>query len=50
MVLRTAWTQRLVSGPSPRNNHAMAYDAARHVTVLFGGDTDAVLRALSPEP
>ncbi len=31
------WTQRLVSGPSPRYAHAMAYDAARGVTILFGG-------------
>ncbi len=36
----TAWTQRLVSGPSARFNHAMAYDAARGVTVLFGGATN----------
>ncbi|MFN0138067.1 MAG: immunoglobulin domain-containing protein [Phycisphaerae bacterium] len=33
----TAWTQRVVSGPSGRAFHAMAYDAARGVTVLFGG-------------
>jgi hypothetical protein len=33
----TAWTQRLVSGPSARHYHAMSYDAARRVTVLFGG-------------
>src|SRR5207253_1198099 len=32
-----AWTQRMVSGPSPRYLHAMTYDAARGVTVLFGG-------------
>ena len=31
------WTQRFVNGPSPRAAHAMAYDAARDVTVLFGG-------------
>ncbi|MBI5865398.1 MAG: immunoglobulin domain-containing protein [Planctomycetes bacterium] len=31
------WTQRVVSGPSARYRHAMAYDAARGVTVLFGG-------------
>ncbi len=31
------WTQWSVSGPSPRQSHAMAYDAARGVTVLFGG-------------
>src|SRR5262249_29236139 len=35
----TAWTLREVSGPSPRRGHAMAYDAARGVTVLFGGET-----------
>src|SRR5437762_7486543 len=35
------WTQRPVSGPSPRYLHAMAYDPARAVTVLFGGDTAA---------
>ena len=33
----TTWTQRLVSGPSPRYSPAMAYDAIRRVTVLFGG-------------
>jgi hypothetical protein len=41
----TAWTQRSFIGipenpppvPSPRYYHAMAYDAARGVTVLFGG-------------
>jgi len=33
----TAWTQRAVTGPSRRWDHAMAYDAARGVTVLFGG-------------
>jgi hypothetical protein len=31
------WTQRAVEGPSARSGHAMAYDAARGVTVLFGG-------------
>ncbi len=31
------WTQRVVTGPSPRRMHAMAYDSARNVTVLFGG-------------
>src|SRR5690606_17141152 len=38
-----AWTQRTVAGPSPspRHNHTMAYDAARGVTVLFGGYTEA---------
>jgi hypothetical protein len=32
-----AWTQRMVSGPSPRSQHAMAYDAVRGVSVMFGG-------------
>jgi hypothetical protein len=35
----SAWTQRLVIGPSPRYGHAMAYDAVHNVTVLFGGNT-----------
>jgi hypothetical protein len=35
------WTQRMVAGPSGRYNHAMAYDAARHATVLFGGQVNA---------
>ena len=34
------WTQRMVSGPSVRSHHAMAYDAARGVTVLFGGNVN----------
>ncbi len=33
----TAWTQRVGSGPSARRGHAMAFDSARGVTVLFGG-------------
>ena len=33
----TAWTQRASGGPSPRNYPALAYDPARGVTVLFGG-------------
>ncbi len=33
----TAWTQRAVSGPSPRAYHAMSYDSARGVMVVFGG-------------
>jgi hypothetical protein len=31
------WELRSVSGPSPRREPGMAYDAARGVTVLFGG-------------
>jgi hypothetical protein len=33
------WMQRAIPGPSPRSSHAMAYDSARGVTVLFGGYT-----------
>jgi hypothetical protein len=38
----TAWSQKNpAKGPQPRYGHAMAYDAGRGVTVLFGGfDTD----------
>jgi hypothetical protein len=32
------WIQRVSTGPSPRLGHAMAYDSARGVTVLFGGN------------
>ncbi|MCG3132592.1 MAG: hypothetical protein FLDDKLPJ_03455 [Phycisphaerae bacterium] len=33
-----AWTQQFPDlSPSPRQDHAMAYDSARGVTVLFGG-------------
>ncbi|CAN5871099.1 hypothetical protein BH11PLA1_BH11PLA1_15530 [soil metagenome] len=32
------WTERQVPGPAPREQFAMAYDSARHVTVLFGGN------------
>jgi len=31
------WSFRTLDGPSPRNGHAMVYDAARGVTMLFGG-------------
>ena len=33
----TSWTQRSTTGPSLRYDHAMAYDSARNVTMLFGG-------------
>src|SRR5262249_50147450 len=33
------WTQRMVTGPSARQLHAMAYDSARDRVVLFGGNT-----------
>ncbi|HEX6811297.1 MAG TPA: kelch repeat-containing protein [Planctomycetota bacterium] len=33
----TAWLQRTVPAPPPRASHAMAYDARRGVTVLYGG-------------
>jgi hypothetical protein len=35
------WTLRSSTGPSPRANHATAFDSARQVTVLFGGWDDA---------
>ncbi len=31
------WMLRATTGPTPRWNHAMAYDSIRGVTVLFGG-------------
>lgn len=34
----TSWTQQPIAGPAPRYNHAMAFDAIRLKTVLFGGD------------
>lgn len=33
----TAWLQRTGPAPLPRHGHAMAYDARRGVTVLYGG-------------
>ncbi len=33
----TAWALFPLTGPSARGQHAMAYDAARRTTVLFGG-------------
>jgi hypothetical protein len=36
-----AWQQRSNTGPSARFLHSMAYDSARRVTVLFGGNTAA---------
>ena len=35
-----SWLNRNVEGPSERYGHAMAYDEARGVTVLFGGRYD----------
>ncbi|MEM7415866.1 MAG: SMP-30/gluconolactonase/LRE family protein [Gemmatimonadota bacterium] len=32
-----AWREVAVDGPPPRSGHALAYDEARGVTVLFGG-------------
>lgn len=37
----TAWSRRSVTGPIGRDGHAMAFDSARGVTVLFGGFADA---------
>ena len=38
-----SWTQRMVSGPTPRFNNHMAYDSARGVTVVFGGSVSGGL-------
>jgi hypothetical protein len=38
----TYWTLASEGGPSPRNGHAMAYDAARSVVTLYGGYDPAV--------
>jgi hypothetical protein len=37
MSERWLWTQKEDIGPTPRRNHAMAYEAARQRVVLFGG-------------
>lgn len=37
LVLSNAWTLIATNGPRPRYQHGMAYDEARGVTVLFGG-------------
>jgi hypothetical protein len=37
------WQLRAVTGPSPREAHAMTYDSVRGVTVLFGGTNGAAL-------
>ena len=36
-----AWTVAAATGPAARSGHAMAYDASRKLTVLFGGVTTA---------
>ena len=36
----TRWQDAAVAGPPARSGHALAYDAAHGVTVLFGGGTD----------
>jgi hypothetical protein len=35
----TLWTQRIVSGPVARKQHAMIYDSTNSRTVLFGGSS-----------
>jgi hypothetical protein len=37
MAASPPWTLVSTTGPSPRWAHSMAYDAARHMTILFGG-------------
>lgn len=36
----TTWTERTLSGPSPRNFFALAYDEVRRRLVLFGGSVN----------
>jgi hypothetical protein len=36
-MAKLLWSQRQDMGPSPRWSHAMAFDAVRKRTVLFGG-------------
>lgn len=35
------WEEAAAFGPGARTNHAMAYDSARNVTVLFGGTVNS---------
>jgi len=37
----TAWSERPVDSPGPRDHHAMAFDEARGVMVMFGGQNAA---------
>ena len=39
------WTLRTTEGPAPRTGHAVVYDAARGVTLLFGGHDGSAPRA-----
>jgi hypothetical protein len=36
------WTQKQDIGPSQRMRHAMAYDGAHKLVLLFGGDANAL--------
>ncbi len=36
----TRWERVSSTGPGPRSHHRMAYDAARGVTLMFGGNDD----------
>lgn len=37
-----SWKLRSTTGPSPRSDHAMAYDSFRGVVLLYGGDCHCV--------
>jgi hypothetical protein len=41
----TSWSLRSSTGPSPRSQLCMAYDARRQVTVLFGGGNNGINRS-----
>ncbi|MCG3130177.1 MAG: hypothetical protein FLDDKLPJ_00926 [Phycisphaerae bacterium] len=43
------WTLESTRGPSDRAYHAMAYDSARAVTILFGGNTKRTARRFNGE-
>jgi hypothetical protein len=40
-MAKLLWSQRQDMGPSPRWSLAMAFDAVRKRTVLFGGEAGA---------
>src|SRR5262245_43624166 len=42
-VSQTTWTQRSTGSPSGRVSHAMAFDSARGLAVLFGGRSGGTL-------
>lgn len=37
-----AWIERMTGGPSPRIGHTLAFDTARNMVTLFGGDVNGL--------